>query len=529
LSEEYFPPERRDQFIFRMKKVIVECQQHDDYQESVRWLLGFIEEYAGHGRRAASKGTDSHAALMDDPALNQALNELRTLLERFANGCSFQTIIEPINQLIDDAQQDESLKDWFRSCDGFMRKTLLEPGFVLSDQCNNEANRLRDSGRQFYDGKYSNHFDNLFNSISFFFTSMGEDPINARFGQDWARLTKDLLFDSEGGLKYKPELWNDIRKVIVPTLIDQIGYVPIPRVEYSDNSLDLVLENLTLSGRNLFPNLVSIEAHNYLKFSPYQNITDEQHHDFTLHFSQVQADMRDVAFYFNKKTGFPKLRDSGLADVVLGGSGLSVTIHLASAPAKDTTSVFQVKNVAVKVDSLKFAIRDSKHDGLYNTLRPLATGLVKKQIQKALQSAITTGLEYIDGQLVGVRERMNQAKASDETTRMQALQDIFQRKKDEAASVKSNKDGQFKVVAKRDSVLLDQGHPAGWVNRQADLADKAQQGQNWKSPAFTIVGKPAGAAATKNDFKDKQNVNQAGIRDPNANLNMSRGAGVQSH
>ena len=82
---------------------------------------------------------------------------------------------------------------------------------------------------------------------------MGDDPLNARFGQDWARLTKDLLFDSEGSLKFKPELWNDVRKVIVPTLIDQIGYVPIPRVEYSDNSLDLVLENLTLSGRNLFP------------------------------------------------------------------------------------------------------------------------------------------------------------------------------------------------------------------------------------------------------------------------------------
>ena len=82
---------------------------------------------------------------------------------------------------------------------------------------------------------------------------MGEDPLNARFGQDWARLTKDLLFDSEGSLKFKPELWRDIRKVILPAVIDKVGYIPIPRVEYTDDSLDLVLENLTLSGRNLFP------------------------------------------------------------------------------------------------------------------------------------------------------------------------------------------------------------------------------------------------------------------------------------
>lgn len=41
--------------------------------------------------------------------------------------------------------------------------------------------------------------------------------------------------------------------------------------------------------------------------------------------------MRDVAFYFRKKTGFPKITDSGLADVVLGGQGLTAVIHLVSA------------------------------------------------------------------------------------------------------------------------------------------------------------------------------------------------------
>lgn len=46
---------------------------------------------------------------------------------------------------------------------------------------------------------------------------MGEDPLNTRFGDDWARLTGDLLFDSKGALKSKPELWGDNRRVILPT------------------------------------------------------------------------------------------------------------------------------------------------------------------------------------------------------------------------------------------------------------------------------------------------------------------------
>jgi hypothetical protein len=226
----------------------------------------------------------------------------------------------------------------------------LEPGYVIEPDCNNQANRLRETGRQFYDDKYKGHFDNLFNSIGTWFKAFGEDPVcffhnhtrflltyslflqlNKQFGEDWARLTKDLLFDSEGSLKFKSDLWKDIRKVILPTLIEEVGYIPIPRIEYTDESLDLVVENLTLQGRNLFPTIVQCEAHNFFKFSPYNAITDDHRHRITLTLEQIQADMRDVAFYYHKKTGLPKMKDSGMADVLLGGEGLAVRVLFYSS------------------------------------------------------------------------------------------------------------------------------------------------------------------------------------------------------
>ena len=282
--------------------------------------------------------------LAKDPALHQATKEIRTLLERFANGQSLEIIINAIDGLIQDARHDEDFRHWFSSVDAYSRKVLLEPGYVLEDSCNTEGRELRESGRRFYDDKYKAHFDGLFESIGQWFRAMGEDPLNKRFGDDWARLTRDLLFDSEGSLKFKPDLWMDVRKVILPAIVDQVscciseyvyvlrslphtqvGYVPIPRIEYTDDMLDLVVENLTLQGRNLFPNVVSVEAHNYMKFSPYNAITDQHHHEFTLTLGHIQADMRDVAFYFRKKSGFPKISDSGLADVLLGGQGLTVS------------------------------------------------------------------------------------------------------------------------------------------------------------------------------------------------------------
>lgn len=494
LSDEYFPQERRDQFIYRGKKVIIECQKHDDYQASLKWLLDTLETYSAHGKKTAKNAHSQTKDVTQDSSLKKATRELRTLLERFANGRSTGQIKDAVDVLYDDANRDQELRNWFKQVDQYARKVLLQPGYVLEPQCNTEGREIRENGRSFYDDKYRDHFDNLFHSIGDWFKQMGEDPLNKRFGEDWARLTKDILFDSEGSLKFKPHLWADIRKVILPTIVSQVGYIPIPRIEYTDDSFDLVIENLTLSGKNLLPNVIEMSARNHFRFSPYSVINDYAEHEVELTFSQIQADIRDVAFYFRKKTGLPKLRDSGLADFILGGEGVNVIVKLVSS-SKDHTSVFKVKSVHAKVASLKFSIRDSKHDLLYKTIKPLATGLVKKQIQKAIEDGVRTGLEYVDGQLVGVRDRMAEAKAEEgkdgETkTKMQVLQEIFQKKKEETASTTSTKhrESHFKVVSKRDSLLLPEtGHPAGWVSRAAEREELAHQGEGWKSEAFNIV------------------------------------------
>ncbi|KAG1792741.1 uncharacterized protein HD556DRAFT_1377609 [Suillus plorans] len=490
LAEEYFPVERRDQFIYRGKKVIIECQKHDDYQDAIRWLLDEVERYVSHAQTTAGHGKERGSVITQDRALNAAVSELRTLLERFANSRSMDGIFDASNALIDDARRDDEFRNWFHRLNTYIRKVLLEAGFVLEDNCNREGHEILESGRHFWDHKYKDHFDNLFDTIGKWFSAMGEDPLNKRFGEDWARLTHDLLFDSEGSLKFKADLWSDIRNLILPTMMKEVGYVPIPRVEYTDDALDLVVENLTLQGRNMFPNVISMEAFNFLKFSPHDAIQDERHHEFTITLAQIQADMRDVAVYYNKKTGFPKAKDSGLADIILGGQGMTVTIHLVSAD-RDRSSVFKVKNVHVKVDSLKFSIRDAKYNFLYTTFKPIMTTVVKSHIQKAVAQAIRTGLEYLDGQIVTVRDRMEETKTNEELSRRQVLEDLFKHKKDESGLIKTSESkSHFKVVHNKRASMIQEGHPSGWVNRTTEREEKAKEGKEWRSKAFSIVPDP---------------------------------------
>ena len=135
---------------------------------------------------------------------------------------------------------------------------------------------------------------------------MGEDSTKKRFGKDWARLTEDLRFDCDSSLRIKADLFSDIRTVIIPTLVDKVCvftvyfrfafsvgtfadvtsspgiYIPIPRIEHTDNALALVVKNLTLSGRNLFPNVLPANADIHRAISHFMSCIEQRHSPMTL-------------------------------------------------------------------------------------------------------------------------------------------------------------------------------------------------------------------------------------------------------
>lgn len=53
---------------------------------------------------------------------------------------------------------------------------------------------------------------------------------------------------------------------------------------------------------------------------------DEETHHVRITLEQIQADMRDVRFVYRKKTGVVRMHDEGVADVLLGGSGISASV-----------------------------------------------------------------------------------------------------------------------------------------------------------------------------------------------------------
>ncbi|KAG2077942.1 hypothetical protein BDR04DRAFT_1147651 [Suillus decipiens] len=183
--------------------------------------------------------------------------------------------------------------------------------------------------------------------------------------------------------------------------MQQVEHLPIPHNEYTDDVFDIVAENPSLKGCNFFD------------FSPAVAIPDERGHEFIITVAQIQADMRDVAFYFLTKTGH-KLCDSGIADVILDGRGMAVTTHLVPAD-EDRSSIFQVEDVHVEVHSLKFRIHDSRF---------FVAPVVKSHVEKVVAQAIRADLEYLDGQLVTMKDRMEETKTKEKLNSPEVFHDV---------------------------------------------------------------------------------------------------------
>ncbi|GAA5934568.1 uncharacterized protein JCM15063_004617 [Sporobolomyces koalae] len=498
--DEKFPEERRDRFIYRLKKVIVENQRHKDYQQAIEFFLDKAEHYQVQAKEAGKQSGGTVASVRHDTNYQRAQHELRTLLERFANGASMQGIFDSVDQLYTDSKNDSELSHWFHELNTYIRQCLQEPGYIMKDECDRRGRELKDSSKKFWDpkeGKYAGHKDRFFDEVQNFFTSYADDGLNQRLGESVKTLFSDLLFNSEGNLEYKAHLWKDIRTVILPELFQQIGYIPIPRAEYTSPDVDLVVEQLTLESANLLPNIFEIEARNYFKLSPYDNLGDVSKHSFWVSFSQVQTDLKDVAFYIKKKTGFPKLTDSGYADVFLGGKGLSGKVHLESTGRRD--HAFKVVEVKIKIDKLKFAVRDSKHSFLINTLRPLATGLIKSALTKAIEAAIRSGLEQVDMQVADIRERLDEAKQQEGTSKLDSLKASFQQKKAEGERKKAKAEekapsGRFSLTLEPDQKLVNWSSPDSMIEKIGSHQDNARNtgSREWESENFTLAG-PANA------------------------------------
>ena len=173
--------------------------------------------------------------------------------------------------------------------------------------------------------------------------------------------------------------------------------------------IDTVVENLVIESENLMPNILEIHADSFFRFGR-KKIHNRNFYRFSVHVSQIQCDLKDIAYYIKKKRGFPRITDTGVMDLFLGGQGLSFDMKLATADQRDRSRIFKVESVKAKVKNLNIILKESNHKTLFNLFKPLLMSVVKPAISKAAEVQIRRSFDQLDEQMWLVQNEYNKAK-----------------------------------------------------------------------------------------------------------------------
>ncbi|KAK0390953.1 hypothetical protein NLU13_0456 [Sarocladium strictum] len=495
-ANEYFskkmPQERKDQVIWRLKKMVLECQQHPDYSEAVQTLLNLAENYGRHGHVLGKSGAGT--AQDARSGLRAAEVDLRTLIERFANGTSTSELWASINEIYKLAQRDEELKNWFKSMDRYVRRCLLEQGYILEDESSREWDQLYEQGRYLLRDKYRGQTDRVVDEIKFVADQFDQDPRNKAFGQSLQKLFKDLGNDVDGKPVFKPHLIKDLTDVILPAIFESTAYIPIPRIEYQDPQFDAIIENLVLESDNFMPNIMEIASDNYWRWGR-KKIANSHKNSIEIKVSGIQMDLRDVSYHIKRKQGFPSITDTGVADILLPGDGFSFKMKVSTAEKKDRQNYFKVQKVDVDLDDLKIKLHKSNHKLLFGLFKPIMLKVLRPPMQKAVEKAIKDECNKLDQLFFQVKQEADRALEAAKENPEQvpniyeryynaAQKRIMQGKEKAQAAVQDKKVNV--AITKEDSIFPNIHLPGGISSKATEYRELARKGDKWESPVFSI-------------------------------------------
>lgn len=409
-------------------------------------------------------------------------------------------LIDAINGIYRDADKDPEFRNWFRRLDSYIRRCLKTQGHILTDEANREWDALYDDGNFLFRERYREHTDRLINEAKFLIDQFAQDPESKELGNSVQKLFTDLGSGDDGKITFKKHLVKDVMNVIIPDIFEDIRYVPVPRIEYSDPMVDAVIENLVIESDNLMPNLFEISNDSYFRWGR-KDISKAHRQSFIVSIAGIQCDFRDVSYYINRKQGFPSITDTGVADFLLGGNGLGLKLHLTAAHKHDRAHFFQCEKVDVTISNLSVKLKQSKHKLLFTILKPLLLTVMRPVIQKVVAKQIQDYFVRMDAFAWCVHQEQEKAKreaASDPENAsnvcwryVEAIRSEILRKKGQVKQVVEGKEMKLVMIKENSLERFKNIVLAGGISTKAsEFKEMGRKGDKWYSDVFSIGSAP---------------------------------------
>jgi len=205
-------------------------------------------------------------------------------------------------------------------------------------------------------------------------------------------LVSVLALDEEGNFVFKPEVLDQLKLIIVQSVIERLQ-IPLAPIYMEGETMDYELSGLVLNLQDILPERVVIESRGKVLLDPKQMQIEGTAFGLRIFMSNINLHLRNANLWFRRKT-FPRVEDEGRATIDVGGKGMDITITLVTSTRPP--NFFRISGVECNMHNLELNLSDTRHDYLYNTLLSLFSGSVARDIERAIENNIRNNLENLN-------------------------------------------------------------------------------------------------------------------------------------
>ena len=415
---------------------MIRAHSSPKYKTALRTILTLSRKYSERVSEVASAAAEGISGkekagirlepkLWTDESLSIVLADVKILLERVASNRSLDPLIQTLHACVQDfvgSLAGSGLTEYFSDFGEWIDRSLNDSEYSASRAGRQKVNELYDRGRILFseETKFGQDLRSLFRLAEDFLHGISRD----RTTNQVIRAIDKLSADSVALFQEKPnqvgkELKRDLFFWLLPRFLRIIRSLPMPRVEFIDDAIEVALDSIVLNSpttvRSLMPDSIHITNHNDLHITQY----DDPHRK---NFVRVRVEglrmaIQDLDYYLQYK-GLIGYEDDGLISIYAGdscGQGLNFEVDLEFNSDIDPTKVdygFKVLEVHTAVSGLHFSINESKHWILNKMLlQPLAGPIVRKLFERVASGYIRDGLEAISRTVAGIERDASETAA----------------------------------------------------------------------------------------------------------------------
>ncbi|KAJ1916559.1 hypothetical protein H4219_003727 [Mycoemilia scoparia] len=452
-------------------QLMIDLENEPNVRDAIVSLFNIIQDFKNIAVEHANKLKNAvvQDATVDEDGvitgnITDAFDDLQKLVERFASGYSLNTFVNIISRLIDEFKRDRLYSQVWDEFKRLLAWSSDQDITKSKDEFNWRAKNILARVRRITNKKAVEICAELGTELKKIWSHIRHDKYTEPFVNNIESLLKDMVIvDSHGNLNTRSGLasfFSDIASSGVG-ILDACEFIPIPRLEYTSKSLGLKIDNLLIpikkclpeymnvcfSGE-IYPRAIACPKDHSQDFSQY-NHGAEQLVDINL--KSIRMEAHDIAFYINKTSGFFKIEDSGLANIVSVNRGVDIQIRLRKLHSdeqkyitchykrrnsgvfgnrtfpwvctivpRERTRRFSIEDIKVDVHDLSISVSRTKHNWIYNFVMWLFKGNVKRQVSEGLKDSLEKGINFLDEEFSEQLTRLEEnAKKSIESTSQQ--------------------------------------------------------------------------------------------------------------